>query len=77
MTEDLRLKNGNADKATNIVLGKWHSYRLSRLCSAFGRTSEQVIMSLISQPFVINPKQAIDAYDKLINDGSIKVSKID
>jgi hypothetical protein len=34
-------------------------------------------MALLSQPFVINPKQAIDAYEKLISEGAIDVKRID
>jgi hypothetical protein len=34
-------------------------------------------MALLSQPFVINPKQAIDAYEKLISEGTIDVKRID
>jgi hypothetical protein len=34
-------------------------------------------MTLLSQPFVINPKQAIDAYENLINKGAIDVKRID
>lgn len=77
MLDEAKLKNGNAAEATNIVLGKWHSYRLNKLCSVFGETNEQVIVALLSQPFVINPKQAIEAYSKLIEEGLLDVSKID
>lgn len=77
MTEKTRSEIGSADREKTIGLSKWVSYRLSRIGSAFGKPEKQVAMLLLSQPFVIHPMWAIDAYKKLLEEGKIKSNTIE